>query len=198
MIILLFLYSSLCEIFKFDKNVTKRTIVFDVTGGQICQGFFKPLDNNIGIFDVKIKSEDGGLFFEALKLKEETPFAFNIADNKDLYCVITLNPDKNNNYIKAEIEVFFETKSDTFNKKEAKQGKIANANKALTDLNNVLHEANIKSEELAFSLEHVGVENKKMFVFSILLSLSTLISYVGVQIYLLQNMRKFFKNKKLI
>lgn len=198
MISFLFFYSCLCEIYMFDKNVTKRTIVFDVTGEQICQGFFKPLNSNEGFFDVKIRSEDGGLFFEALNLKNHTPFAFNVSDNKDLYCEILFNPDKNNHFKKSELELLFETKFDTFNKSVAKQVRVEPATYTLTKLNNLLHEANIKTEELAYSLEHVGIENKKMFVFSIILSLATLISYIGVQIYLLQNMRKFFKNKKLI
>ncbi|KAK6090020.1 hypothetical protein P3W45_001066 [Vairimorpha bombi] len=195
-----FLISVCCEIFGFDSKNPRREVVFDVTGDQICKGFFEPTPESDGKFKVLIKTQDGNIFFESEVLTKSKPvnFAFNITDNRDLHCIIEAIYNKDTKNPKSDLEIKFETQFDTFRKDIAKQVRVEPATYSLTKIGNLMTEMNIQTDDLVVNLGMVDNEHKRMFVAAVFLSIATLVVYVGVQIYLFNLMRNFFKTKKLI
>ncbi|EEQ82429.1 hypothetical protein NCER_100864 [Vairimorpha ceranae BRL01] len=199
MFMLNFFSKIFCEIFLFDIHKRKQEIIFDVTGNQICTGWFNILPNSNADFSVVITANDGSKFFSGKVIKKgKKDFSFNVTDTKDIKCTMTANFFENNKSKTAELEIKFDTQFDTFRKDVAKQVRIEPATYSLTKIGNVMMDMNNYIDKLITKLSRVDVESKKTFIFSILLSMVVLIVYVIVEIYLLNQMKTFFKTKKLI
>ncbi|WUR03101.1 transmembrane EMP24 domain-containing protein [Vairimorpha necatrix] len=199
MFFLLFLTNLSCEILMFNETTKKREIVFDVTGDQICKGYFQPTLSSYGDFKISIITKDGHKYFETEIYKNERKdFSFNVTDNKDLICTIIPSwPEKSKKHT-SELEVHFETQFDTFRKDVAKQVRVEPATYSLTKIGNVMQEMNDHIDRLIRKMSLVEQENKKMFFLAMVLSSFVLCIYVFVEVYLLQQLRNFFKTKKLI
>ncbi|EOB14158.1 Putative membrane integral protein [Nosema bombycis CQ1] len=200
MFIFYFLCVSFCEVFEWRNSNNKKTLVFDVTGDQICKGHFKPLPGSNSSFKVIIRSEKNSIFFQNdnLPMNVETHYSFNVTDNEDLICEMTPVDVEKQRGFQSELEIRFETQFDTFRKEVAKEVRVEPAMYSLTKLENLLHEISKQTEELATQIGDVEGEHKRIFVFANILSILTLIVYILVQGYLFYSMKDFLKNKKFI
>ncbi|EOB11849.1 Putative membrane integral protein [Nosema bombycis CQ1] len=200
MFIFFFLSFSFCEVFEWRNSNNKKTLVFDVTGDQICKGHFKPLPGSNSSFKVIIRSEKNSIFFQNdnLPMNVETHYSFNVTDNEDLICEMTPVDVEKQRGFQSELEIRFETQFDTFRKEVAKEVRVEPAMYSLTKLENLLHEISKQTEELAMQIGDVEGEHKRIFVFANILSILTLIVYILVQGYLFYSMKDFLKNKKFI
>ncbi|KAF9763146.1 hypothetical protein NGRA_1470 [Nosema granulosis] len=200
MFFLFFLSLSICEIFEWRNSQDKKILVFDVTGDQICKGYFKPIEGSNATMKVVIKTEKNSIFFqnESLPMNEETHFSFNVTNNEDLICEMTPIASNNRKGVQAELEVKFDTQFDTFRKDVAKQVRVEPAMYSLTKLDNLLHEISLQTDELAGRISRVEGEHKRVFIFATILAILTLLVYISVQFYLFYSMKNFLKNKKFI
>lgn len=200
MFFLFYLSMTVCEIFEWKNAVNTKTLVFDVTGDQICKGFFKPLKGSDSTMKVVIKTASNSIFFQNdnLPIDEETHFSFNITNNEDLICEMTPRDTDRYRSFEAQLEIKFDTQFDTFRKDVAKQVRVEPAMYSLTKLDNLLHEISKQTDDLAGRITKVEGEHKRVFVFATFLAILTLCVYISVQTYLFYSMKNFLKNKKFI
>ncbi|EOB13129.1 putative membrane integral protein, partial [Nosema bombycis CQ1] len=147
MLIFFFLSFSFCEVFEWRNSNNKKTLVFDVTGDQICKGHFKPLPGSNSSFKVIIRSEKNSIFFQNdnLPMNVETHYSFNVTDNEDLICEMTPVDVEKQRGFQSELEIRFETQFDTFRKEVAKEVRVEPAMYSLNKLE--IYFMNIQTNE---------------------------------------------------
>ncbi|ELA46993.1 hypothetical protein VCUG_01524 [Vavraia culicis subsp. floridensis] len=184
------------------KNTHVETYMHSLLANQITQGFFSPSQGNNCKYTVTIESvsDDRVLFYSPnLTPNERTHFSFVNDEPKNLRIHIELLPiDPNIPYEPGKMQLSFYSKFNTFDKDVAKSHAVEPAIKQLIEFEKLLHQVIMRTQAKKEKMFAIMRSQKTLFASVTFLSFLTFVVFVGVNLYQMKKIEKFFRMKKLL
>lgn len=202
MFCLLFIVSSLAEVFEFKRPGDTVSLKFRLDADNINTGFFKALPGSNLTYKVDITSPDHKkrLYkLDTLEENKEFHFSFSNSAIQDAVVTITaLQADTSKRYVPGFCQMKFESKVDTFNKKVSKKSQIEPAMFALEHILKKLRDVTNTSRLVSNNIGNLGQEQKRMLNLVVIFSFVTLAGYGAFNVVQLYFMKQYLNEKKYL
>ncbi|ELQ76147.1 putative Emp24/Gp25L/p24 protein [Trachipleistophora hominis] len=197
-----FISCAMALIHVLPTNTHLKTYSHSLLANQITQGFFSPLQGSNCKYAVTIESvsDERTLFYSPnLTPNEKTHFSFVNDEPKELRIYIEALPiDPNIPHESGKMQLSFYSKFNTFDKDVAKSHAVEPAIKQLIEFEKLLHQIIVRTQAKKEKMLAIMRSQKTLFASVTFLSFLTFVVFVGVNLYQMKKIEKFFRMKKLL